>query len=83
MVWKLRIDPRVRLLERTNARYLRPDDFSERFDLVVMDVSFISVRKIIPAARPLMSENGRMIVLIKPQFEVGKGEVGKGGIVRD
>jgi len=83
MVWKLRIDPRVRLLERTNARYLRPDDFSERFDLVVMDVSFISVRKIIPAVRSLMSENGRMIVLIKPQFEVGKGEVGKGGIVRD
>lgn len=83
MAWKVRIDPRVQLFERTNARYIKPEDFAWRFDIVVMDVSFISVRKIIPSARQLMNDSGRMIVLIKPQFEVGKGEVGKGGIVRD
>ena len=81
--WRLRKDPRVEVRERTNARDLTAEDFAGRFDLIVMDVSFISVTKIIPALVPLLAETGRMIVLIKPQFEVGKGEVGKGGIVRE
>ena len=83
LVWKLRNDPRIEVHEKINARYLKPEDFSEKFDLIVMDVSFISVTKILPALRDLLAENGKIIVLIKPQFEVGKGEVGKGGIVKD
>ena len=83
LVWKLRNDERVEARENTNARHLKPEDFDEKFDLIVMDVSFISVTKILPALLPLLSENGKIIILIKPQFEVGKGEVGKGGIVRD
>jgi len=81
--WKIRSDPRVEVREKTNARNLRREDFTERFNLIVMDVSFISVTKILPALVDLLKENARMIVLIKPQFEVGKGEVGKGGIVKD
>lgn len=81
--WKLRIDPRVDVRENTNARYLLPEDFPARFDIAVMDVSFISVTKVIPALLELLSDGGVLIVLVKPQFEVGKGEVGKGGIVRD
>lgn len=83
MVWSLRNDPRVDVREQTNARYLTPTDLCEEFDLAVMDVSFISVTKLIPAIIPLLTASGRMIVLIKPQFEVGKGEVGKGGIIRE
>ncbi|HEX8638939.1 MAG TPA: TlyA family RNA methyltransferase [Pyrinomonadaceae bacterium] len=83
LVWKLRNDERVDARENTNARYLKSEDFAERFDLIVMDVSFISVTKIIPALLPLLEDDGKVIVLIKPQFEVGKGEVGKGGIVKD
>lgn len=83
LVWKLRNDSRVEVREKTNARYLKSEDFNVRFDLIVMDVSFISVTKIIPALLPLLIENGKLIVLIKPQFEVGKADVGKGGIVRD
>ncbi len=83
LVWSLRSDPRVDVREQTNARELRPEDFDHEFDLAVMDLSFISVQKVIPAIIPLLKANGRMIVLIKPQFEVGRGEVGKGGIVRD
>ncbi len=81
--WKLRSDERVTVMENVNARYLKPGDFPERFDLIVMDVSFISVTKIIKCLIPLLKTEGRIITLIKPQFEVGKGEVGKGGIVRD
>ncbi len=81
--WKLRNDKRVEVREKVNARYLKPEDFSERFDLIVVDVSFISVKKIIPALVPLLKNDGKLIVLIKPQFEVGKGEVGKGGIVKE
>ncbi|MBX3297748.1 MAG: TlyA family RNA methyltransferase [Acidobacteria bacterium] len=81
--WKLRSDPRVDVRENTNARELKPGDFASPFDLAVMDVSFISVTKIIPAIIPLLRPGGRMVILIKPQFEVGKGEVGKGGIVRE
>jgi 23S rRNA (cytidine1920-2'-O)/16S rRNA (cytidine1409-2'-O)-methyltransferase len=83
LVWRLRNDERVDVRENVNARYLKAEDFAELFDLIVMDVSFISVTKIFPALPPLLKNDGKMIVLIKPQFEVGKGEVGKGGIVRD
>ncbi len=83
LVWKLRVDPRVDVCENTNARELTPDAFDRRFDLAVVDVSFISVTKILPVVPGLLNERGRIIVLIKPQFEVGRGEVGKGGIVRD
>ncbi len=81
--WRLRTDPRVEVREGVNARYLKPDDFETSFDLAVMDVSFISATKVMPAVVPLLTEKGRLITLIKPQFEVGRGEVGKGGIVRD
>jgi 23S rRNA (cytidine1920-2'-O)/16S rRNA (cytidine1409-2'-O)-methyltransferase len=81
--FRLRQDPRVEVQEGVNARYLDPADFPARFDLAVMDVSFISATKVLPAIVPLLKDHGRLIVLIKPQFEVGKGEVGSGGIVRD
>ena len=83
LVWRLREDGRVDVREKTNARELSPSDFDTLFDLIVMDVSFISVTKIIPVLPSLLKPEGRVIVLIKPQFEVGKGEVGKGGIVRE
>lgn len=83
LVWKLREDPRVEVREKTNARTLKPEDLETTFDLIVMDVSFISVTKIIPTLPALLKDGGRIIILIKPQFEVGKGEVGKGGIVRE
>ncbi len=83
IVWKLRDDPRVEVRERTNARELTPTDFDTLFDLIVIDVSFISVTKIIPVLAAILKDDGRVIILIKPQFEVGKGEVGKGGIVRE
>lgn len=81
--WRLRTDARVEVREGINARYLKPDDFPKKFDLAVMDVSFISATKILPAIVPLLKDAGCLITLIKPQFEVGRGEVGKGGIVRD
>ncbi|HEX8197319.1 MAG TPA: TlyA family RNA methyltransferase [Pyrinomonadaceae bacterium] len=81
--WKLRRDERVESRENINARYLKPEDFAEKFDLAVMDVSFISVTKILPALVPLLKETGKIVTLIKPQFEVGRGEVGKGGIVKE
>lgn len=81
--WRLRTDARVEVREGINARYLKPDDFPKKFDLAVMDVSFISATKIMPALLPLLKDFGYLIILIKPQFEVGRGEVGKGGIVRD
>jgi 23S rRNA (cytidine1920-2'-O)/16S rRNA (cytidine1409-2'-O)-methyltransferase len=81
--WRLRTDARVDVREGINARYLKPDDFPKKFDLAVMDVSFISATKILPAIVPLLKKDARLITLIKPQFEVGRGEVGKGGIVRD
>jgi 23S rRNA (cytidine1920-2'-O)/16S rRNA (cytidine1409-2'-O)-methyltransferase len=83
LVWKLRTDPRVEVRENTNARFLTSADFDHRFDLIVIDVSFISVTKILPALPDLLREGGRIVALIKPQFEVGKGEVGKGGVVRE
>ena len=83
LVWKLRNDPRVEVRENTNARELKTTDFPSAFDLIVMDVSFISVTKIFPALLDLLAPDGKIVTLIKPQFEVGRGEVGKGGIVRE
>jgi 23S rRNA (cytidine1920-2'-O)/16S rRNA (cytidine1409-2'-O)-methyltransferase len=81
--WRLRTDERVEVREGVNARHLRAEDFAERFDLAVMDVSFISATKVLPAVAGLLKPGGRAVVLVKPQFEVGRGEVGKGGVVRD
>lgn len=81
--WKLRKDDRVEVREGLNARYLSSADFDVTFDLITIDVAFISATKILPTVVPLLSASGRLITLIKPQFEVGKGEVGKGGIVKD
>jgi len=80
--WRLRRDERVSLLERTNARYLRREDFAETPELAVIDVSFISLRLILPAVAALLAAPGEIVALVKPQFEVGRGEVGKGGVVR-
>ncbi|CUS02034.2 putative rRNA methyltransferase YqxC [Candidatus Promineifilum breve] len=79
--WKLRQDERVTVMERTNARYL--DALAEPIDLVVIDVSFISLKLILPAVRKWLAATGEVIALIKPQFEAGPESVGKGGIVRD
>ena len=79
----LRNDPRVVVMERTNARQLTPEDIPERCDLATFDLSFISLTKVVPAVARLVRSGGRLITLIKPQFEVGKGRVGKGGVVRD
>jgi 23S rRNA (cytidine1920-2'-O)/16S rRNA (cytidine1409-2'-O)-methyltransferase len=83
LAWTLRSDLRVRLRERINARELRFEDIGELVDLIVCDVSFISVTLILPAIVTLLRPSGQMVILIKPQFEVGKGQVGKGGIVRE
>lgn len=81
--WRLRNDPRVEIREGVNARYLQAEDFPQKFDLAVIDVSFISVTKVLPAVVPLINTRGSIVTLVKPQFEVGRGEVGGGGIVRD
>jgi 23S rRNA (cytidine1920-2'-O)/16S rRNA (cytidine1409-2'-O)-methyltransferase len=81
--WKIRSDARVVVHEKLNARYLRPEDIGESIDLAVCDVSFISVTLILPAVVPLLQSSGEMVILVKPQFEAGKGQVGKGGIVRE
>jgi 23S rRNA (cytidine1920-2'-O)/16S rRNA (cytidine1409-2'-O)-methyltransferase len=81
--WRLRNDSRVRLLERTNARYLRWEQIGEQADVITMDVSFISATRILPALISFAYPGTKLLVLVKPQFEVGKGKVGKGGIVRD
>jgi 23S rRNA (cytidine1920-2'-O)/16S rRNA (cytidine1409-2'-O)-methyltransferase len=81
--WRLRNDPRVRVLERFNARSLTRAEIPEPVDVVVADVSFISLRLALPAALALATPDAWVVALIKPQFEVGKGQVGKGGVVRD
>jgi len=81
--WKLRTDSRVILHEGINARELRFEDIGERADFLACDVSFISVTLVLPAVTTLLQPDGQMVILIKPQFEVGKGQVGKGGIVRE
>ncbi len=79
----LRNDPRVVVLEEKNIRYMEPSEIGEEVDLVVIDVSFISLEKVLPKVREFVKDGGLVLALIKPQFEVGKGQVGKGGIVRD
>lgn len=81
--WKLRSDPRVVCMERTNARYLTPEQISDELDFASIDVSFISLRLILPAVHGLLKENGQVACLIKPQFEAGREKVGKKGVVRD
>jgi len=81
--WKLRQDPRVTVMEKTNARYLTFEQIGARVALVTMDVSFISPTLILPALPPLLEKGADLLVLVKPQFEVGPGQVGNGGVVRD
>jgi 23S rRNA (cytidine1920-2'-O)/16S rRNA (cytidine1409-2'-O)-methyltransferase len=83
IAWPLRNDPRVILLERTNIRHLERKKIPDIIDIATIDVSFISLTKVIPKVLEFLKENGEILALVKPQFEVGKGEVGKGGIVRE
>ncbi len=83
LAWSLRQDPRVTVHEGVNARYLEDKSFPHLFDLIVADLSFISLTRVLPAAFQLVKPTGLLIVLIKPQFELSKKEVGHGGIVRD
>ena len=83
LAWSLRTDARVTVMERTNARNLTPDMFPESMDMAVMDLSFISIRLILPAVHALLKPEGECVCLIKPQFEAGRADVGKKGVVRD
>lgn len=83
LAWRLRQDPRVVNLERRNIRYLKPEEIGEKVDLAVIDTSFISVKKFLPNVLQMIREGGWILALLKPQFEVGKAEVGKNGVVRD
>ncbi len=83
LAWELRIDPRVVILERRNIRYLNKREIDDDIELAVIDLSFISLRKVLSKVVELIKEGGDIVALIKPQFELEKGEVGKGGIVRD
>ena len=81
--WKLRVDPRVVCMERTNVRYVTPEQIGELCDFASIDVSFISLRTIMPAVKALLGDKGEVVALIKPQFEAGRDKVGKKGVVRD
>lgn len=81
--WKLRQDPRVIVMERTNIRHVTSDDIGEMVDFVSVDVSFISLKLVFPVLKKLLRKNGEIVALIKPQFEAGRENVGKGGVVRD
>ena len=83
LAWKLRQDPRVVNLERTNLRYVTQEEIPEMLDLAVMDVSFISIRLVLPAVQALLKDGADLVCLIKPQFEAGRDEVGKKGVIRD
>ena len=83
LAWKIRSDPRVVVMERTNIRYVTPEDLGEPLDLSVIDVSFISLKIVLPAIQRLLKPDGQVLCLIKPQFEAGKEKVGKKGVVRD
>ena len=83
LAWKLRQDPRVVVIERTNIRHMPSEMIPEPVNLATIDVSFISLKIVVPAVTAFMDGNSRILALIKPQFEVGKGQVGKGGVVRD
>ena len=81
--WKIRSDPRVVVMERTNIRYVTPEQLGEPLDLSVIDVSFISLKIVLPAIKALLKPTGQVLCLIKPQFEAGKEKVGKKGVVRE
>lgn len=81
--WKLRVDSRVKCMERTNVRYVKPEDLDELGDFASIDVSFISLRLVVPVVCNLLNDNGQIIALIKPQFEAGREKVGKKGVVRE
>ena len=81
--WKLRQNPRVVVIERMNIRYMQPETIPQLVDLVTIDVSFISLKKVVPEILKFMKKNAGILALIKPQFEVGKKNIGKGGVVRD
>lgn len=81
--WKLRNDPRVVVIERTNIRYFTPQQLDELVDIITVDVSFISTGKVFPVIKNLIKEDGRIVSLIKPQFEAGKNKIGKKGVVKD
>lgn len=81
--WKLRQNPRVVVIERMNIRYMQPETIPQLVDLVTIDVSFISLKKVVPEILKFMKNNAGILALIKPQFEVGKRNIGKGGVVRD
>ena len=83
LAWKLRQDPRVVVIERTNIRNMSADAVAHPVDLATIDVSFISLKIVVPAVLKFIKKDARILALIKPQFEVGKGQVGKGGVVRD
>jgi len=83
LVWKLRSDPRVISREKFNARHMRTEDLGEKVRLAVMDLSFISLTKVLPAVFQVLEEGGEVVCLIKPQFELERGDVGRGGIVRE
>ncbi|MGM0452761.1 MAG: TlyA family RNA methyltransferase [Thermodesulfobacteriota bacterium] len=83
LAWQLRQDPRVTVIERTNIRYMSESDLPCPFDLITIDVSFISLKIVIPVIRDFLAPGGKIVALIKPQFEAGKHQVGKGGVVRD
>lgn len=83
LAWKLRNDPRVICMERTNVRYLTPDMIEDKLDFISIDVSFISLKLIFPVLRSLMKDTAKIVCLIKPQFEAGKENIGKKGVVRD
>lgn len=80
--WRLRSDPRVIVMERTNARYLTAENFDSRPDLAVMDASFISIRLLLPVLEKILPNGGEIVTLVKPQFEAGRERIGKGGVVR-
>ncbi len=83
LAWKLRNDERVVVMEQTNFRFMKPEDIDDKLDFASVDVSFISLDKILPPARDLLKDDGEMVCLIKPQFEAGREKVGKNGVVRD
>lgn len=83
LAWELRNDERVVCMERTNIRHVKPDDIADRLDLAVIDVSFISLKLVLPAVKELLKESGQIATLIKPQFEAGREKVGKKGVVRE
>ena len=83
MAWSLRTDERVINMERTNIRYVTPEDIGEPINFASIDVAFISLDKVLPVAKTLLAPDGKIVALIKPQFEAGKEKVGKKGVVRD